>query len=369
MPDQNDALINAFGAALPPLLTGLDVLANIARHLHPPHLPELVTRWGGADASVREGLAAFQNVPWPEHLVSVKTQLELAAGEVCEAFAGLRAANANPNGLMEAYYALRHAIRAQEALYPLTSVLPMVSRFFLDPPARSDEALLARLEEGAGRPNTGIMISKNTSGETRGGFSLYVPESYDDAKQHPLIFALHGGSGNGRAFLWTWLRAARTNGAILVSPSSRGQTWSLEGRDIDTPNLLSMMAYVRERWSVDEKHMLMTGMSDGGTFTYISGLQAENPFTHLAPVAASFHPMFIEFFDAERLKGMPMHITHGALDWMFPYLNARDIAMALTVAGAEVVYRELADLSHTNPSGEENAQVMDWFLGRASERE
>ncbi|PKQ03739.1 MAG: phospholipase, partial [Alphaproteobacteria bacterium HGW-Alphaproteobacteria-11] len=34
----------------------------------------------------------------------------------------------------------------------------------------------------------------------------------------------------------------------------------------------------------------------------------------------------------------------------------------LTAAGARVVYREIADLSHTYPV-EENARVVDWFLG------
>jgi phospholipase/carboxylesterase len=37
-------------------------------------------------------------------------------------------------------------------------------------------------------------------------FSLYVPETYDAERAHPLVVALHGGSGNGGAFLWSWLR-------------------------------------------------------------------------------------------------------------------------------------------------------------------
>ena len=200
------------------------------------------------------------------------------------------------------------------------------------------------------------------SGDNRGGFSLYVPESYDAAKAYPLIFSLHGGSGNGRAHLWSWMRAARSHEAILVSPTARGQTWALQGQDIDTPNLLSMLSYVRERWNIDEAHLLMTGMSDGGTFTYLSGLQAV-PFTHLAPIAASFHPMLLEFFEAERIKDLPIHITHGRLDWMFPAISARNMALSLTQMDANVVYREIADLSHTYPDANENAEVMQWFLG------
>ena len=43
---------------------------------------------------------------------------------------------------------------------------------------------------------------------------------------------------------------------------------------------------VAEGWTVDVGRMLLTGMSDGGTFTYVLGLRAGCRFTHLAPVAA-----------------------------------------------------------------------------------
>ncbi len=361
MTDSNEMLADALGAALPPLLTALDDLAYIARHLHPPHFPELVARMGNGDAGVREGMAALQAPEWPGYMAEVKSRIESAAKLVCAAYESLRAAG-GPNGLMQAYYGLRHATQAQEILYPLTALLPLMGRFFLNVRARADAELLDALEKGAGNPDTGVMHSKSASGDTRGGFSLYVPESYDAARKHPVIFALHGGSGTGREFLWSWLRTARSNGAILISPTSRGQTWALQGPDVDTPNLVSMLNYVRERWSVDDAHILMTGMSDGGTFTYISGMQEERPFTHLAPVAASFHPMLLEFFPEERIKGLPMLITHGALDWMFTAKSARDTADTLGQMGANVTYREIADLSHTYPSSEEHGQIYDWFM-------
>ncbi len=54
-------------------------------------------------------------------------------------------------------------------------------------------------------------------------------------------------------------------------------------------------------------------------------------------------------------------LTHGALDWMFPVSVGRGAARALTAAGADVTYREIADLSHAYPR-DENGAVMDWFL-------
>ncbi|GIS20784.1 MAG: hypothetical protein CM15mP120_27000 [Pseudomonadota bacterium] len=101
-------------------------------------------------------------------------------------------------------------------------------------------------------------------------------------------------------------------------------------------------------------------MSDGGTFSYVAGLQDQVPFTHLAPCSASFHPMLIEAASPERLQGLPIYLIHGALDWMFPVDVARAAQQALQAAGAAVVYAEVEDLSHTYPE-EYSAKVLDWL--------
>ena len=64
----------------------------------------------------------------------------------------------------------------------------------------------------------------------------------------------------------------------------------------------------------------------------------------------------------ERARGWPIYLVHGALDWMFPVQTARMAREALEGAGARVVYREIADLSHTYPR-DENPRILDWLLG------
>ena len=130
---------------------------------------------------------------------------------------------------------------------------------------------------------------------------------------------------------------------------------------IDVANLTGILDGVRARWNVDTSRMLLTGMSDGGTFSYVLGLGGKGRFTHLAPIAAAFHPMMMTFASADRVRGLPIHIVHGARDWMFPPGMAREAERVLAEAGAAVVYREIADLSHTYPR-DENAAILDWFL-------
>jgi len=354
----SEAVVDDIVAVLPPLLQSLEALGFIARHLNPPDFDSVMEAAGTPDQAlqaVRPRLA-----DWPEQFAHLRAPLQTASDAALAAFEGLRAVQHGNGDLIAVFRALRHASRAQEALYPLAARLSQVSAFFVDPALREDTGLLARLAE-PGNENTGIIHDHNEPGG-RGGFSLYVPEYYTPDRAWPLVMALHGGSGNGRGFLWSWLRDARSRGAILVAPTATGGTWALMGEDADTPNLARILDIVRGRWNIDSTKLLLTGMSDGGTFCYVTGLESTSPFTHLAPVAATFHPLMAEIADAERLRGLPVYLVHGRLDWIFPVQVARQTQQTLAAAGADVTYRELDDLSHCYPR-EMNAAILDWLGG------
>ena len=341
------------------LLDTLDALEVIARRMHPPQFEALVATLGDRDGELR---AALAGAVWSEDMVAFRDPIERAVGSTLHACDGLRAAVGSPDGLRQAYRALRQVSHGHEALYPVAAVLPSLSRFFLEPERRDDQALLDRLTTGAARHDvrTCVVHAANNTNE-RGGFSVYLPEDYDPARAHPLVMALHGGSGHGRLFLWSWVRGARSRGVILIAPTAIGQTWSLMEPEVDGANLARVLEQVARDWHVDRARLLLTGMSDGGTFTLLSGLDEASPFTHLAPVAASFHPLLLTMAEPRRVTGLPIYLVHGALDWMFPVSIARSAQRALTAAGAKVTYREIADLSHAYPR-EEGSGILDWFL-------
>jgi phospholipase/carboxylesterase len=338
-----------------PLLRALEMLTFVSRHLHPPDFEGLMSSIGAPEEDLKSVRA--RQSQWPEHLSGIRAAIDGASDAALLAFTGLREALREPGDIRGAYRALRLLPKGLEALYPLAGVLPAVNRFFLDPSLRTDEAFQQLFLRRPAQDNTGVM--QFGEGE-RGGFWLYVPENYVPDRAWPLVMALHGGSGTGRLFLWSWLRDARSRGAILVAPTSVGSTWALMGTDADTPNLTRILEFIGSRWNVDASRLLLTGMSDGGTFTYVSGLEAGSPFTHLAPVSAAFHPLLAQMADADRTRGLPVHIIHGALDWMFPVELARQAQRALREAGAVVTYREVEDLSHTYPR-ELNAALLSWL--------
>jgi len=355
----SEAVVDDILAVLPPLLQSLEALGFVARHLNPPDFGRVMAAIGAPDVALREVRSRLSD--WPNQFAQVSASLQGASDAALAAFAGLRAVQQGKGDLVAVFRALRHVPRAQEALYPLAAKFPPVSDFFVASRLRDDAMLKARLAEPATEAS-GIFHDHNESG-SRGGFSLYVPEYCTPERSWPLVMALHGGSGHGRGFLWSWLRDARSLGAILVAPTATGSTWALMGDDTDTPNLARILDHVRGRWTIDARRLLLTGMSDGGTFCYVTGLQSSSPFTHLAPVAATFHPLMAEMADAERLRDLPIHITHGQLDWMFPVEVARQTKALLSAAGADVTYRELDDLSHCYPR-EINADILGWLRER-----
>jgi phospholipase/carboxylesterase len=352
----SEAVVDDIVAVLPPLLQSLQALEFIARHLNPPDFDRVMEAAGEPDQALRAMRSRLSE--WPQEFTDIKTALVLSSDAALAAFDGLRAVHAGNGDLFSVFRALRGLPRAQEALYPLASRLPPVSGYFIDPALRGEAEPGARLARPAD-DGTGILHDYNEPG-SRGGFSLYVPEYYTPDRAWPLVMALHGGSGDGCGFLWTWLRDARSRGAILIAPTAKGRSWALMDDDVDTPNLIRILDFVRSRWNVDSSRMLLTGLSDGGTFCYVSGLDSASPFTHLAPVAATFHPLMAETADTGRLRGLPIHIVHGRLDWMFPVQVARQTQNALTAAGAAVTYRELDDLSHCYPR-EMNAEILRWL--------
>jgi phospholipase/carboxylesterase len=353
--------VDAVSQLVPATLKALHALEFAGRHLSPSALPQIVEAMAGRDDDLRAALAASRAIDWPDRLKPVRGCLEPAAEAAAAGIAGLRSAAEAPQPIVAAYRAVRNYAQAAQSIYPMAAFLKPVSQFFLEPSVRDDAALLARLAAvDPGRERVGVMHAGGPPG-TRGAFSLYVPETYDAERAHPLVVALHGGSGNGGAFLWSWLREARTRAFIVLAPTAIGSTWSLMDPDVDGPSIDAMVEQVAGQWNIDVNRKLLTGMSDGGTFSYVLGLRGDCRFTHLGPVAAAFHPMLLTFADAGRLRDLPIYIVHGVQDWMFPPQLARDAERTLAQAGAKVVYREIADLSHTYPR-DENAAMLDWFV-------
>lgn len=335
------------------LLKNLDVLEAIQSRLNPNRLGEYQAQLKAAPdfTAVAETLRA---VELPEAQAFPQRQLLKAAAQLTKGKEMFLASESGRAGLMNAFRSLRYFCRAYEALYPLAPYYNDIHRFFLDAP---DDVLPATPGQTAEKAVArGISNFNNERGQ-RGGYSLYVPEYYSAEKEWPLIVALHGGSGHGADFFWNWLRPARSYGAILLAPTSQANTWSLSEHNVDGKSILKMVNHVISSYKIDPRRMLLTGISDGGTFALMITASKMNIFSHTAPVACAGHAFTAH---AKEFSGKKIYLVHGGQDWMFPVAPVRQAAEALKAAGAEIIYREIPDLSHNYPR-DENRAIVSWM--------
>lgn len=306
------------------LLVHLEPLAAVRRSL-PPEKPKASD--GGAASALRRAcdflLVAIKNFADEEDLQVAYISALRSARRVC---------------------------RAEEALYPLCGVSPGVNRHFLEPGATLPPEVKTSAEE------TGVLHDgPSDHPHARGGFSLYVPESYSPAYALPLVVALHGGYSHGRDFLWSWLREARSRGFFVLAPTSQDMTWSITSPDRDAHPLYRHLESVCSRYAVDHTRMLITGMSDGGTYALALALSFQSPFSIIAPCCCALPPA-----DLRQARGKRIFWIHGAQDWIFSPERTVWACRELRQAGADIKLSLIDDLAHTYPR-EANATLLEWF--------
>ncbi|HPC86832.1 MAG TPA: dienelactone hydrolase family protein [Smithellaceae bacterium] len=254
------------------------------------------------------------------------------------------------DAFFSALRASRKTYRAQEALFPLCRLFPAVDRYFLEPGAEVPP------EMATGDSVTGLFhIGANRDLHTRGGYSLYIPPAPFGEHARSLVVALHGGYGHGRDFIWTWIREARSRGFVLCAPTAQAMTWSIGRVETDAQMLLRHLEEVCTRVSIDRNRILLTGMSDGGTFALALGLTQENIFSKIAAVSCALPPVKINRAEEKHVLWI-----HGAQDWIFPVQRTVQACRYLQQSGVDIKLKVIPDLSHAYPC-EENDTILKWF--------
>src|SRR5207302_7507952 len=176
-------VIGAIGHLLQPLLDTLERVIWAQRNLYPPLAPRLAEQLAPGAEAIAGPLSALEKLEWPDDLRFMRERLLDVSRQTVDLVTAFVAAARSPDNPIDLYRALRRFARVQETLYPLAPVFDPLSRWFLEPARRDDDALVARLRAAALRDDddarrTGVLHASNGRDE-RGGFSLYVPEQSD----------------------------------------------------------------------------------------------------------------------------------------------------------------------------------------------
>jgi len=129
----------------------------------------------------------------------------------------------------------------------------------------------------------------------------YIPSSYDESKEYPLIVGMHGGSNDAAAFVGDsmWHNAAEKYGLIIVFPNAFPSAYSafnwiptpVWNQGIPAPTdpaddvtfIKEVITRTKQNYSIDASRVYATGHSSGGGMTWRLGLVAPEYFTAIAP--------------------------------------------------------------------------------------
>lgn len=249
--------------------------------------------------------------------------------------------------------------------YGLRREFPALQGYWCSDDARSR---LTNFDTPAAETTVPVGVQQEAASSSHAAYALYVPECYTSTRAWPVIVCLHGAYGHGHEYLWTWLRVARSQGCIVLAPKSRGPTWSLLEPELDIESIRAMLASLAERYHIDAQRIYLSGLSDGGSFTFLLGLSCPSLFAGVAPVAGVLHPVADRLLRAKQGLQLPLFVVHGARDFIFDVRTVRSNCALLEKLGYPITYTELPEWGHAYTDSINERLVWPWFaaLGGAA---
>ncbi|MBZ0278920.1 MAG: hypothetical protein K8I60_22430, partial [Anaerolineae bacterium] len=151
-------------------------------------------------------------------------------------------------------------------------------------------------------------------------FYVHLPANYDESTLAPLLIALHSTSSSGRALAaLTGLNAASDEqGFIAVYPNADGVQWGEDPTETDTPDDIgfigSLLDYLEATYAVDQEHIYLAGLGNGGLMTYRLACETPERFAGFAVVSALMWDNHRQNCPAETASPVNMLIMHGSAD-------------------------------------------------------
>jgi polyhydroxybutyrate depolymerase len=162
-------------------------------------------------------------------------------------------------------------------------------------------------------------------------YILYMPASVNQSQPVPLVFVLHGGTGNAETAIRMsgFNGAADQNGFAVVYPNGTGRlsgdillTWNggtccgyAQEKNIDDVGFMrAIVTDLRTLVTIDPKRIYATGMSNGGILSQRLACEAADLFAAIAPVSGTLNL-------PSCAPSQPISVIefHGTADQHIPY--------------------------------------------------
>ncbi len=206
-------------------------------------------------------------------------------------------------------------------------------------------------------------------------YTLIMPDDYDESKQYPVVFYLHGAGemgndnqthlGNMVYDLYTYNEKILSSAFMLCPQCPSGGWWSLDTVNGvpqgDLGSALRILSLVTENYSCDEDRIYVMGLSMGGYATWTLLQEYGDMFAAGVPICG-----WGDISYSYKLKDIPIWIYHGTADTTVDFNRSKEMYDAIISAGGtKVHFTELPGVEHNAwDYAEFDSQMIKWLFSQ-----
>ncbi len=181
-----------------------------------------------------------------------------------------------------------------------------------------------------------LSIKSSVAVQVEFNYILQFPKTVADGQLIPLIIFLHGSGERGDSVdlvrvhgPWYFATDNEDFPFMILAPQCKeGETWEPIKLDL-------LLDEIVTKQPVDLNRIYLTGLSRGGFGVWDWALYRPDRFAAIAPIcgASNYHVL-----TANKLKGIPAWVFHGALDDVIPVEFSANLVKRLRSLGADVQF-------------------------------
>lgn len=205
-------------------------------------------------------------------------------------------------------------------------------------------------------------VTSDTVLKMKQRFLLYLPPSYDEIEEHPLLLFLHGAGERSDDNLDLvkvhgppkLIEMGKAFPFIVVSPQCNENEWW------DAAQLSALLDHVEENYKVDRKRIYVTGLSMGGYGTWALAFREADRIAAIAPICGGGNAIALRY--AKQLTA-PCWAFHGAKDGVVPLSKSEEMVEGLQRNGVEAKLTVYPDAGHDSwTETYNNSALYEWLL-------
>lgn len=196
---------------------------------------------------------------------------------------------------------------------------------------------------------------------------VLLPDGFDSGNKYPLLIAMHGYGGEPVNFSKAFKTAGSKKGYIVCCPyapevmGKNSFNWG-EWEPADK-RIMETIAFLKAKYQIDEKRMIIAGFSQGGYYSYYMGLKHSDIFIGAIPIGPGYGPELEPLLAGAAKNKMKFYVMMGELEPEERINNNILAVKQFTQAGITASFNFFSGVGHALPGDAdfELIRAIEWI--------